>query len=32
MPFIPHTAADVAAMLERIGAGGIDDLFDEIPS
>ncbi len=32
MPFIPHTAEDVAAMLERIGAGSIDDLFDEIPS
>ncbi len=32
MPFIPHTAADTAAMLEAIGAGSVEDLFDEIPS
>ncbi len=32
MPFIPHTAEDVAAMLESIGTGAIDDLFDEIPA
>lgn len=32
MPFIPHTQADVDAMLERIGAASIDDLFDEIPA
>jgi glycine dehydrogenase subunit 1 len=31
MPYIPHTAADVRAMLDRIGVAGIDDLFDEIP-
>src|SRR3989344_2160186 len=31
MPFIPHTAADVKAMLKSIGAKAIDDLFDEIP-
>ncbi|HMK85239.1 MAG TPA: aminomethyl-transferring glycine dehydrogenase subunit GcvPA [Steroidobacteraceae bacterium] len=31
MPFIPHTPDDVAHMLEVIGAGSIDDLFDEIP-
>jgi glycine dehydrogenase subunit 1 len=31
MPFIPHTEDDVRAMLEAIGAGGLDDLFDEIP-
>ncbi len=31
MPFIPHTAADVAQMLARIGVDTIDDLFDEIP-
>jgi glycine dehydrogenase subunit 1 len=31
MPFIPHTEADVAEMLAAIGAGSIDDLFDEIP-
>ena len=30
MPFIPHTASDVHAMLERIGAASIDELFDEI--
>ncbi|MEM8546577.1 MAG: aminomethyl-transferring glycine dehydrogenase subunit GcvPA [Pseudomonadota bacterium] len=31
MPFIPHTEADIASMLEAIGANSIDDLFDEIP-
>src|SRR5579863_9710761 len=32
MAFIPHTEADVAAMLAAIGAARIEDLFDEIPS
>ena len=32
MPFIPHTAADVAEMLAAIGARSIDALFDEIPA
>ncbi len=31
MPFIPHTDADVKAMLKSIGVKSIDDLFDEIP-
>lgn len=31
MAFIPHTAADTAAMLEAIGAKSIEELFDEIP-
>jgi glycine dehydrogenase subunit 1 len=31
VPFIPHTPADVAQMLSVIGAGSIDELFDEIP-
>jgi glycine dehydrogenase subunit 1 len=31
MPFIPHTDADVKAMLRSIGVKSIDDLFDEIP-
>ena len=31
MPFIPHTEADTDAMLEAIGVGEIDDLFEEIP-
>jgi glycine dehydrogenase subunit 1 len=31
VPYIPHTPDDVRAMLDRIGAGSIDDLFDEIP-
>ncbi|MBS0365091.1 MAG: aminomethyl-transferring glycine dehydrogenase subunit GcvPA [Proteobacteria bacterium] len=31
MAFIPHTPADVTAMLQAIGAGSIDELFDEIP-
>jgi len=32
MAFIPHTKADVAAMLAAIGASSIEDLFDEIPA
>ncbi len=32
MPFIPHSEADVAAMLKAIGASKIEDLFDEIPA
>lgn len=31
MPFIPHTAEEVKAMLSEIGVTGIADLFDEIP-
>lgn len=31
MNFIPHTQADVEAMLEVIGVPGIDDLFADIP-
>lgn len=31
MPFIPHTDADVKAMLASIGVNSIDQLFDEIP-
>lgn len=32
MPFIPHTEDDERAMLEAIGVGSIEDLFDEIPT
>ena len=32
MAFIPHTADDIARMLEVIGVASIDDLFDEIPA
>ena len=32
MPFIPHTEADVAEMLDAIGVAGIDELFREIPA
>ena len=32
MPFIPHTDADVRAMLETIGAPDVDALFEEIPA
>ncbi len=32
MPFIPHTDAEIAAMLHTIGVTHIDDLFDEIPA
>ena len=31
MPFIPHTPADVQAMLAAIGAPHLEALFDEIP-
>jgi len=32
MPFVPHTEADVTAMLAEIGVSTIDTLFDEIPA
>lgn len=32
MPFIPHTPADVQAMLAAVGAPNLDALFDEIPA
>ncbi|QEP42268.1 aminomethyl-transferring glycine dehydrogenase subunit GcvPA [Ectothiorhodospiraceae bacterium BW-2] len=32
MPFIPHTADDVEAMLAQIGVGSMADLFAEIPA
>jgi glycine dehydrogenase subunit 1 len=31
LPYIPHTGADIRAMLGRIGVDRIDQLFDEIP-
>ncbi len=31
MPFIPHTESEVREMLDAIGAGKIEQLFDEIP-
>jgi glycine dehydrogenase subunit 1 len=31
MAFIPHTADDIAQMLQLIGVQSIEDLFDEIP-
>lgn len=32
MPFIPHTAADIASMMAVVGVAEIDELFDEIPA
>ena len=32
MPFIPHSETDVREMLDTIGVGSIEDLFDEIPA
>lgn len=32
MPFIPHTDADITAMLEAVGVSSCEDLFDEIPA
>ena len=31
MPFIPHTQADINAMLQAIGVDSVDALFSEIP-
>lgn len=31
MPFIPHTEDETKAMLQEIGVGSIENLFDEIP-
>lgn len=31
MSYAPHTAAEVAAMLETIGAASVDDLFADVP-
>ena len=32
MRFMPHTAADVAAMLETVGVARVEDLFDRVPA
>lgn len=32
MPFIPHTEADIGAMLAALGAASVEALFDEIPA
>ncbi len=32
MPFIPHTDAETAQMLQEIGVNSIEDLYDEIPA
>lgn len=31
MPFVPHTEEEIRSMLDTIGVGSVDDLFDEIP-
>ncbi len=31
-PYLPHTEEDVAAMLAAVGAGSLDDLFEDIPA
>ena len=31
MPYIPHDAAETAAMLAAVGVEHLDQLFDEIP-
>ena len=31
MTYIPHTDADRAAMLDAIGVGSMDELFDRVP-
>ena len=32
MRFMPHTEADVRAMLDAIGAGSIEDLIAHVPA
>ncbi len=32
MSYIPHTASETEQMLAEIGAGSIDELFDEVPA
>ena len=32
MSYVPHTAEDIAVMLERIGVGDLEALFDAIPA
>lgn len=29
--YFPHTASDIAAMLERCGVGSLDDLYSDVP-
>ena len=31
MRYIPHTAADVSEMLERVGINSLEELFVEVP-
>src|SRR5262245_21447299 len=31
MRFLPHTAADIRAMLDVLGVGAVEDLFADIP-
>jgi glycine dehydrogenase subunit 1 len=31
LDFLPHTQRDIEAMLDRIGVGSIDDLFEAVP-
>lgn len=31
VPYVPHTAGDVAAMLKTIGAARVEDLFSHVP-
>ena len=30
-PYFPHTHEDIRAMLDRIGAGSLDDLYSDVP-
>ena len=32
LPYLPHTQADIRAMLDRIGAKQLDDLYSDVPS
>ena len=32
LPYLPHTQADIKAMLERIGANKLEDLYSDVPA
>ena len=32
LPYLPHTDADVRAMLEKAGAKTLEDLYADVPS
>ena len=31
LPYLPHTEADIRAMLEKIGVKKLEDLYSDVP-